>query len=193
MRGCSGGYMYHLFDKDTHRCTRCGRWQAGYAPKKEFKKPRAECQICERMQACDKNGTLGHHGYLRPGWGSIYNDCAGEGHKPFPATDALEAWLRWLDVIEKNLNARIADLEAGKVESLPFTYARDAYAKRQKTTVQVKPGAESYYDKHAYVTVPSFDVLRDRAIADARRELSLLPAERKRVTARIEKAKALTK
>src|SRR2546429_133538 len=180
--------MYHRFDGTTHRCVRCGRWQAGFAPKKEHVKPRAECQICAREQATDKDGTLGHHGYVRPGWGSIYNDCFGEGYRPFPATDALEAWLGRLDFIAKNLGESIANIDA--IESFPFTYAQDPWNKRHKTTVQVKKGAESYYDKHAYVTVPSFETLKQRTLADLRHQLSLIPTERARVVARIAKGKA---
>src|SRR5262245_9719803 len=95
-RGCPiTGRLAHRFDPVTHRCV-CGRWDRGYAPKKELVRPRAECQICERLQALDSNGLLGHHGYKRPGWGFIQGGCGGVGHPPYPATDALLLWAKAL-------------------------------------------------------------------------------------------------
>jgi hypothetical protein len=54
---------------------------------------RDECQVCERKQALNKHGTLVNHGYQRPGWGYLEGGCAGVKHKPFPETDALEAYI----------------------------------------------------------------------------------------------------
>jgi hypothetical protein len=90
------GRLFHQFNKETHRCA-CGRWQAGFAPKKVSKNPRAECQVCERVQALTKDGVLVHHGYERPGHGWIVGDCFGVGHKPYTATDALEEWHGWIE------------------------------------------------------------------------------------------------
>ena len=96
-RGCPATHrLFHFFDKETHRCA-CGRWQAGFAPKKVSKTPRAECQVCERTQALTKDGVLVHHGYERPGHGWIVGDCFGVGHKPYTATDALEQWHGWIE------------------------------------------------------------------------------------------------
>lgn len=115
--GCPAtGRMSHRFDRTTHRC-RCGRWQAGYAPKKECVKPRAECQICEGRYATDKDGTLGHHGYKRPGWGFISGDCSGEGHKPYPATDALVKYLEQLEAFLATCRLKIEMLpQVGQYE-----------------------------------------------------------------------------
>jgi hypothetical protein len=53
----------------------------------------AECQICENRQCMTKDGRMVHHGYQRPGDGYIHGDCMGVGYLPFPAYDALEAYL----------------------------------------------------------------------------------------------------
>lgn len=189
-RGC-GGYMSHRFDPATHRCSRCGRWAPGFAPKKETVKPRAECQICERVQAIDSDGTLGHHGYRRPGWGSIYNDCFGEGYSPFPATDALRAWVKQLDRIIVNYQDRITALESGAAQQFDFTY-KVGYDRRNNVTVKIGPGDKERYVREQFVTIPSYATMLQRALSDARRELALIPAERARVLARIAKGKQLT-
>lgn len=191
---CAGGYVFHRMSDETHRCVRCGRWAPGFAPPKEFVKPRAECQVCEKQQATDKDGTLGHHGYLRPGWGRIYNDCAGENHQPFPATDALEKWLKDLGRIERNLTARLADLEGGKPQEFAFEYAPSASRNRRETAT-ITPGMGERYVKlqPGYgVTIPSYATMLKRAIVETQQQLNLIPAERKRVATRIAAGKALT-
>lgn len=53
----------------------------------------AECQVCEGRQCLTKDGRMVHHGYRRPGYGSIEGDCYGVGHLPFPATNALAGYM----------------------------------------------------------------------------------------------------
>jgi hypothetical protein len=40
------------------------------------------CATCWQNVRCP-NGTLAHHGYKRPGWGSIHGSCLGTGHEPW--------------------------------------------------------------------------------------------------------------
>ncbi len=114
-------YM-HNFDRETHRCKRCGRWEAGFAPKRQSTKPRAECQICEHEMALDAAGNLGHHGYKRPGVGFIVGDCPGVGHKPYPATDALESYRAALMGMLAATIERINDLREDRVAFMPGSY-----------------------------------------------------------------------
>jgi len=106
------GKVFHQFDKETHQC-KCGRWERGFAPKKEHTKPRAECQVCARQQALDVSGNMVHHGYQRPGFGYIVGDCFGVAHKPYPATDALILWQSALENAIESMTVQIAAIDNG--------------------------------------------------------------------------------
>lgn len=45
------------------------------------------CPCCIRKIAIDKDDKIVHHGYTRPGWGSIQGDCLGAGFKPLEISD----------------------------------------------------------------------------------------------------------
>lgn len=181
--------MFHRFDATTHRCARCSRWQAGYAPKKVSKTPRAECQVCEREQAL-KGGTLVHHGYTRPGCGFIVGDCFGVNHKPFPAYDALVMWHDAVADLIARTEAHLAYIPVA-VE-LPYTVTdydapRDPYTgKRPTKTVTIKLGDAADYTPHA--SRPSFRDLQDMLVRSTRRELEQQREELHRVAARIVRA-----
>lgn len=184
-------YGRHTFKTDTHQCE-CGRWERGYAPKKEPVKPRDECQICEGTFACH-NGVLGHHGYKRPGWGFIVGDCTGVDHKPFPATDALVKYRESLDrYIEgrKNAMKRIK-----KAETLDYEYKDGpSWDKSTKTiTVPIAKGFKGgFIEGHKHRFFPTFEELKGYEIKSVERELDHAANEAKRIDARIEKALALT-
>ena len=185
-RGCPAtGRMMHVFDKTTHRC-RCGRWERGFKPKTEPVRPRAECQICERQQALDAAGCLGHHGYRRPGWGHITGDCVGVGHRPYPATDALVAYLaavrNHVETCRKRLKA------VPRFASLPWAY--DAYEdhKRVKRTLTVFRDGRTDPEPEVRYVVPSFEELVRREIARLENEIKFAEADERRVVARIAKA-----
>ena len=57
---------------------------------------RDECQICHRHQAL-RNGVLVDHGYQRPGCGWLVGGCFGVAYRPFPQTEALEAYVPKLE------------------------------------------------------------------------------------------------
>lgn len=188
------GRMFHQFNKETHRCA-CGRWQAGFKPKKVTVHGTDECQVCEKHQAVTAHGELTHHGYRRPGWGYIVGDCRGVGHKPYPATNALKLWLHDLDTIEASLKMTLAELEGDTVESFSFEYVENRGSRHSRHTVrlQITRGTEEQYlGAPAYVTRPSFETMRKRAINSVKAELAGLPAEKKRVNDRIAKAKTIT-
>ena len=189
MRGCPvTGAMSHRFNRETHRCV-CGRWERGFAPPKVPVKPRAECQICERKQATDADGTLGHHGYRRPGWGCIEGDCMGEGHKPYPATDALEKYRSLLDryiVDHQNALANVPNLT-----ELTHEYTTGFGKHRRDARVKVARGEESRFFLEGGVghTIPSFAELEERESRELKFKIDQAKKERKRVVARIDKAK----
>lgn len=45
------------------------------------------CPCCIRKIAIDKDDKIVHHGYTRPGWGSIQGDCLGVGLKPLEVSN----------------------------------------------------------------------------------------------------------
>ena len=187
LRGCPAtGRMMHFFDKETHRC-KCGRWERGFKPKTEPVRPRAECQICEREQATDLSGNLGHHGYTRPGCGYIQGDCLGVGHKPYPETDALVIYL-------EIVRAHIAKCK-NKLEELPFLtevsyvyYVRVA-GKRENRTQVVRKGDTSRWDVALRQSFPGFDVVIRTKRFNLENEIRYAEADEKRVVARIAAAK----
>lgn len=191
-RGCPSGGMFHRFDKLTHRC-RCGRWQAGFAPKKEPVKARGECQICERKQATDKDGTLGHHGYKRPGCGWIQGDCMGEGHLPYPATDVLELYLKVVEDYRERCQRSLEHLP--EVPSLPYVY--DVYVDHrrvQKSIDVYRAGGNprTVDGKLTSCSVPAFASLEQREIRKLENEICHADSEIERVKTRIENASKQT-
>lgn len=176
--------VYHQFNPKTHQC-KCGRWERGYAPKKESTKPRAECQICEGVQALDANGCLGHHGYTRPGFGWIEGDCMGVKHKPYPATDALE---RYLAFVQEHLDMSTARLAAlPTCEELTYRYEIGWNRNRQFKTATIRKGDTRRYDDGGH-PIPEFDDhLRD-AILETEADIERTSREVERVTKRIENA-----
>lgn len=136
----------------------------------------AECQICENRQCMTRDGRMVHHGYQRPGDGYIHGDCMGVGYLPFPAYDALEAYL-------PTLQRRIAFL-VKSIKGIPkvTTYTRKVYnyksMRDELQTVTKNEVDERTWEKY----MASF-----RASLDS--ELRWYRSEAKGVEARIEKAK----
>lgn len=50
------------------------------------------CAFCWRVHAVDSNGRLVHHGYQRPGHGSIVGDCNGVGELPWERSPEGAKW-----------------------------------------------------------------------------------------------------
>lgn len=179
--------MFHRFDKETHRCVRCDRWQAGYAPKKEPVMPRDECQVCERQQAVS-DGKMMHHGYKRPGWGCIVNDCHGVNHAPFPATDALEIYAASLVPWRTRLLRAVAGLPT--VATLDYyrrDYNKPKDAPREKFVIA--RGAKADHR----IPLPSFEDLAASEERQWKQQISWIEQDQRRVAARIAKGQALTK
>lgn len=189
-RGCpTTGRMSHRFDPVTHRCV-CGRWQNGYKPKTEPARPRAECQICERTQALDSAGLLGHHGYKRPGWGFITGDCMGVHHKPFPATDALEKYLSALrDYVGKCL-ANLRKLPTLTEWEYRYT-VRTGPGQKETRTRTIRKGDDYQYDAAARQSFPAFDSCISSARLNLESEIKFAEGDAARVVKRIEEGKRL--
>lgn len=197
MMGCPGtGRMCHNFGKDN-RCEGCGRWKAGFAPKKERARPRDECQVCENEVALDADGLAGHHGYKRPGIGSIVGDCFGVRHKPWPDTTALIEWrdrlLSQLRIDRKLLNklpgqtvlTRMVEVRVTgtfKVERVPKTFNKPS-SPRCTTS-----GAWTEADHKSYAEWSEWERAMQSSTYELESEIKAIECERDRVVKRIEKA-----
>lgn len=161
---------FHKFSPETHRCVRCDRWQNGFMPKKtEAEAQKGECQVCARKQCLTGGGALVHHGYRRPGYGSIVGDCFGVGHLPYPKTDELE-------LETSRLKGQIAG--APNVRSI-------FYIRGDMVTVEVMKGDAGVFDPDRKRRVPSFEALRDRRVATWRTQLNYAKQELVRTRERI--------
>lgn len=181
----NGTCYYHRFDPATHRCTGCGRWQAGYAPKKVTKNPKAECQVCERQQCVDSRGVMVHHGYTRPGDGWIHGDCFGVGHKPYTATSALILWHDAVADLIGRTEDRLDNLPLAETLVYEYTEYLGNGVKRPATLL-LKKGDRADYTPHR--SHPSFEDHQAFLIKIVSRELEQQRAELHRVAARIVRA-----
>lgn len=188
-RGCPMGGMMHRFDPQTHRC-RCGRWQNGFKPKCAPVRARDECQICERQQALDTTGCLGHHGYKRPGWGFITGDCMGAGYKPYPMTDALKLYLfavRGHIVKCQDALAKLPTLDEIDYHDTEYLGG----GKKRRRTRSIKRGEPACYTPG--IGHPGFDHIVKITVANLENEIEFAKKDEARVCARIlaaeEKAK----
>lgn len=180
MRNSNCPFFVHRFDRATHRCTGCKRWQAGFAPKKENAKPRDECQICERKWAIDAHGTLVHHGYTRPGIGFIVGDCMGVGHQPYKKTDALEKYLGRLAQLLLDTQEELNELP--NLRAFVYTYKTWQRPVQMVSVPVVFGQTQQYGVPH---TIPSFDQLRDQKQHQLEQKIGNLRSEIARVEKRI--------
>ena len=178
-------------------------------------KPRAECQVCEKVWALISGGQLGHHGYQRPGYGYILGDCAGEGHLPFPATSALESYLTKtiLPRLAKIPEELAALLTVGELTETSQRF--DSYRGHSEESVLIRRdgsmlrtrktkalGATDWVEFKGYrhgldygewhtSQTDAFQQMANRKRADLLNEQKWFQAEETRVRARIEKGLAL--
>lgn len=193
MRGCPAtGRMSHNYDKVTHRCKGCQRWQAGFKPKSD--KPAAacaECQICEGQWAIVAGG-ISIHGYTRPGCGFITGECMGSRCRPFPATDAPQRYRRACENHVTRCVEQLAELAAA--ESVEYTYAVRVTGKpfeKEYRTHTINRGDLYRYDAEKRQTFPAFaDEVRRRQekLVKSREEAR---AEIRRAEARITRGEEL--
>jgi len=178
----------HKFDPTTHRCE-CGQWERGYKPAKEPVRPRAECQICERKQALTSGGTLGHHGYTRPGCGWIRGDCMGVNYEPYPKTDALELYKKAVESHVARCTAKLAEVPS--LDHIMYRWTIEYGSKKGDYEVKVMRGDEyrSNYEQTGY-SVPSFEQLEKTMRLNLEGEIRHGTAEIARVVRRIEAATA---
>jgi hypothetical protein len=89
------------------------------------------CQVCERDQKLH-DGKMVHHGYKRPGHGSIEGDCPGVAEVPYEVSCELVKSYK-LDVETRlgHQETYLADLKAGKITHLMKFVQRGAWSKAE--------------------------------------------------------------
>jgi hypothetical protein len=109
----------------------------------------------------------------------------GEGHQPYPATDALEKYL----VAVNGYLGRCEEALAVLPEKTELSYTYETYqkGKRDKVTVMVQRGDGTKY--LGRYTIPEFEYIEKRESLRLENEIRHMSNERDRVVARIEKAK----
>ncbi|MFI5113521.1 MAG: hypothetical protein ACHP7J_00150 [Terriglobales bacterium] len=153
-------------------------------------KPRAECQICERTQAIDADGTLTNHGYKRPGCGWIQGNCVGHGHKPYPETDALEKYVGVLNDHVARCELAIATLP--KINERVYRVKVGFGSKRREEVFTVNRGDADRFDfERGRTHVPSFEWLEGVELRNLESEISNAKSELRRIEERIAKAKGM--
>lgn len=93
------------------------------------------CPVCERQQKVTPAGAMVHHGYIRPGTGSIHGDCFGVGYPAYQlSTKGCEAYRTFLASWRAGQEAHLRRLydrpETVTFQISPYsppkTYRRDA-------------------------------------------------------------------
>lgn len=174
--------------------------------------PRAECQICEGNWAMH-HGILGYHGYKRPGFGELLNECYGVHARPYPEYDALERYLVALghevDRTTEALSALPGRSEITRWEP-DFSKRRDRRTKeyprhpvvyvRPTGTMVLRPERLHYTcDREYFEALDTYckcewgvwNTALARKADDLNRALAGYKEEVQRVRARIDRAKAL--
>lgn len=99
------------------------------------------CPVCERHQKVTAGGAMVHHGFKRPGWGSIVGDCFGVGYQAYELSsdgcaayrDALVEWRRNAEDTLRRYEARPDEVTSySQVRQKSFTYRRDNPEERHK-------------------------------------------------------------
>jgi len=74
------------------------------------------CQICEHDQKLTVDMKMVHHGYRRPGHGTIEGDCPCVGADPYEVScDRIKSYVKGLREALRVTNARRAEIAEGKV------------------------------------------------------------------------------
>lgn len=94
------------------------------------------CQICEAEQKLTADRKMVHHGYQRPGHGSIVGDCYGVGELPYELSrDLLPTYQVGLENALRGKREYQARLESGAVLELTVEKFRSSNRRHEMTTI----------------------------------------------------------
>jgi len=72
------------------------------------------CAVCDKVQKL-RNGRMVHHGYLRPGYGSIYGTCAGSKQPPYEVSpEGCYLAAAHYEKVARGIDEAIAHVKQGK-------------------------------------------------------------------------------
>jgi len=149
--------------------------------------PEGTCQCCFRNDlkvktpgdALDQPGKVSLHGYERPGEGYIVGKCWGESELPYEQScEVTKKFLQHVKDAIAKMQARLADLQADRVETLNHQVWKSVRGMRTFDIIEVKNGAAAVGIRYSLGYIPSFEELRQEAIGKTQRDLSM--AEQRR-------------
>lgn len=137
------------------------------------------CQVCGRLIKA-RTGAIAHHGYQRPGFGWQTSSCMGARALPFEASrDKLAEWIEVLrDLLRRNRERQV------KIENETTELAFSFFAltvRREETIYLTRDTFEASRSEHKNSfnthSLYSFEILKARSIARAKREETQLQSE----------------
>lgn len=142
------------------------------------------CQICEHRQKLEKRKgahetlQLVHHGYRRPGDGSIHGDCFGVKYEPYEtATDGCTDYFRYAQDRQQALTQHLKKLESGEFRTLSIMVFKGFRQQHEWRTVS----ADSEDPKERY----DFERELESLIRRTRSDIGGWKHEEERMVARI--------
>lgn len=101
-----------------------------------------ECQICEKEHKLQHNALV-HHGYARPGHGSIVGDCMGVHYPPFELScERLKEYRADLAAHSRSQHIRLVHLRAGTIDSITRVKVRGTRSRRTEFETLKKETAD---------------------------------------------------
>lgn len=96
------------------------------------------CPVCDREYRVQK-GVMVHHGYERPGHGSIVGDCWAVGREPFEVScEATKEYRKGIDAFLHDLREHHVRLTTGVTTMLRKDVSKYEYKHGRKTLVEAK-------------------------------------------------------
>lgn len=101
------------------------------------------CPVCQKRHKLLKD-VMVHHGYQRPGHGSIVGDCFAVGYKPYEvSTNGCEEYKAYAKGIEVSLIEALANLESGNIRTLHVLRSKPGTFGREMETVTLSADSEN--------------------------------------------------
>ena len=139
------------------------------------------CGVCEGDYKL-LSGRLVHHGYRRPGYGSIVGDCFGVGYAPLErSTAASVAYRESCEKAADNLRNYLGRLRAGEVRELTVYKMVGGFGNRREVPELLRADAEDLAERHR------FERELAREIAQTQGRIEFFDAEIERMTRLIDR------
>jgi len=132
------------------------------------------CGVCEGDYKL-LSGKLVHHGYRRPGYGSIVGDCFGVGYAPLEvSTEASEEYRAACEGSRAGIRSYLQRLNAGEVNELTVYRREGAWGK--EVAERVRRDADDPEERRR------FERAHEREVKQAERQIEFYKVEIGRMT-----------